>query len=109
MDTQQQVFLKRHSNIHSIRQALLRNPRLPPLAAHSIRARIKKEKRSLSLRAQPRQPYLSFPLRPLPPPDGVGVDDDDQQAQLFICNRHSAVLRGLPGAGPAPRGRDRVP
>lgn len=44
--------------------------------------------------ASAQRPYLSLSQGPLPPPDRVGVEDDDQQAQLIICKgsaqrRHS--------------------
>ncbi|KAF2987533.1 hypothetical protein EK904_013206, partial [Melospiza melodia maxima] len=35
--------------------------------------------------ASAHRPYLSLSQGPLPPPDGVGVEDDDQQAELIIC------------------------
>lgn len=52
------------------------------------------------------RPYLSLSQGPLPPPDGVGVEDDDQQAQLIICKgsaqrRHCGPRRAAKPRGPA--------
>ncbi|XP_014163727.2 translation initiation factor eIF-2B subunit alpha [Geospiza fortis] len=48
--------------------------------------------------ASAQRPYLSLSQGPLPPPDGVGVEDDDQQAQLIICKGSAQRRHCGPGA-----------